>query len=127
VHARADRLLHVVAVARRDRGRTRAARVPRPAGFYETYYGKLNFTFHSAAQGGLAAFCRELNAIGALAGIRRPFRRPSVSSLANLIDKAATGGRLSFDEGVRLYREGDLHELGRAAHARRMQLFPATS
>jgi chorismate dehydratase len=42
---------------------------PRPAGFYETYYGKLNFTFHSAAQGGLAAFCRELNAIGALAGI----------------------------------------------------------
>jgi len=40
--------------------------VPAPAGFYETYYGKLNFTFHSAAQAGLAAFCRELNAIGAL-------------------------------------------------------------
>lgn len=39
---------------------------PRPAGFYEAYYGKLNFTFHSAAQSGLAAFCRELNAIGAI-------------------------------------------------------------
>jgi chorismate dehydratase len=38
----------------------------RPPGFYETYYGKLNFTFHSAAQSGLAAFCRELFAIGAI-------------------------------------------------------------
>lgn len=40
--------------------------VPRPQGFYENYYAKLNFTFHSAAQSGLAAFCRELQAIGAL-------------------------------------------------------------
>jgi chorismate dehydratase len=39
---------------------------PRPAGFYEIYYGKLNFTFHSAAQRGLAAYCRELYAIGAI-------------------------------------------------------------
>jgi chorismate dehydratase len=39
---------------------------PRARGFYETYYGKLNFTFHSAAQSGLVAFCRELQAIGAL-------------------------------------------------------------
>ncbi len=42
---------------------------PRAPGFYETYYGKLNFTFHSAAQSGLAAYCRELHAIGALAGV----------------------------------------------------------
>ncbi|MBV9271606.1 MAG: dehypoxanthine futalosine cyclase [Candidatus Eremiobacteraeota bacterium] len=45
-------------------------------------------------------------------------------SLADLLDKAATGGRLSFDEGVRLYNEADLHELGAAAHHRRMQLYP---
>lgn len=38
----------------------------RPAGFYESYYSKLNFTFHSAAQRGLAAYCRELQAIGAI-------------------------------------------------------------
>ena len=42
---------------------------PRPAGFYEIYYGKLNFTFHSAAQRGLAAYCRELHAIGAIESI----------------------------------------------------------
>jgi cyclic dehypoxanthinyl futalosine synthase len=48
-----------------------------------------------------------------------------VSSLTSLIDRAATGGRLTFDEGVRLYNEGDLHELGAAAHARRMQLYPS--
>lgn len=39
---------------------------PRPPGFYQIYYGKLNFTFHSAAQSGLAAYCRELLAVGAI-------------------------------------------------------------
>jgi cyclic dehypoxanthinyl futalosine synthase len=48
-----------------------------------------------------------------------------VSSLASLLDRAAAGGRLTFDEGVRLYNEGDIHELGAAAHARRMQLYPS--
>ncbi len=38
----------------------------RPSGFYENYYAQLNFTFHSAAQSGLAAYCRELVAIGAI-------------------------------------------------------------
>ena len=42
---------------------------PRAQGFYESYYGKLNFTFHSAAQSGLSAFCRELFAIGAIAAV----------------------------------------------------------
>ena len=42
---------------------------PRAAGFYESYYGKLNFTFHSAAQSGLGAFCRELFAIGAIPAV----------------------------------------------------------
>ena len=45
-------------------------------------------------------------------------------SLTSLLEKAATGGRLSFEEGVRLYNEADIHELGAAAHARRMQLYP---
>jgi cyclic dehypoxanthinyl futalosine synthase len=47
-----------------------------------------------------------------------------VSSLASLLERAADGGRLTFDEGVRLYDEADLHDLGAAAHARRMQLYP---
>ena len=45
-------------------------------------------------------------------------------SLASLLERAASGGRLSFEEGVRLYREADIHDLGAAAHARRMQLYP---
>ncbi len=48
-----------------------------------------------------------------------------MSSLASLLDRAASGGRLSFEEGVRLYEEADLHALGAAAHARRMQLYPS--
>lgn len=45
-------------------------------------------------------------------------------SLASLLDRAAGGGRLTLDEGVRVYREGDLHELGAAAHARRLAMYP---
>lgn len=51
-------MVAVVALAQAQR--------PRAMGFYESYYGKLNYTFHSAAQSGLAAYCRELHAIGAI-------------------------------------------------------------
>jgi chorismate dehydratase len=40
--------------------------IPRPLGFYESYYGKLNFMLHAAAQSGLAAYCEELVAIDAI-------------------------------------------------------------
>lgn len=43
--------------------------IPRPDGFYERYYGKLNFAFHIAAQNGLAAYCRELLELGAIDSI----------------------------------------------------------
>ena len=45
-------------------------------------------------------------------------------SIVNLLEKAAGGGRLSFDEGVRLYEEAPLDELGAAAHQRRMSMYP---
>ncbi|MGH7329076.1 MAG: cyclic dehypoxanthinyl futalosine synthase [Polyangiaceae bacterium] len=43
-------------------------------------------------------------------------------SLHSLLERAAGGGRLSFEEGLQLYKEAPLHELGAAAHARRMQM-----
>jgi cyclic dehypoxanthinyl futalosine synthase len=46
-------------------------------------------------------------------------------SLPDLLERAASGGRLSLDEGVLLYETADLHDLGAAAHARRMALFPS--
>ena len=49
------------------------------------------------------------------------------SPVSDLIKKAAEGGRLSYEEGVRIYKEGDLHELGAAAHARRMALHPGNT
>jgi chorismate dehydratase len=42
---------------------------PRAPGFYEAYYGKLNFTFHSAAQSGLHTYLRELHALDAIAAM----------------------------------------------------------
>jgi cyclic dehypoxanthinyl futalosine synthase len=45
-------------------------------------------------------------------------------SLTDLIDKAALGGRLTPAEGVQLYEGAPLHELGAAAHHRRMSLYP---
>jgi cyclic dehypoxanthinyl futalosine synthase len=47
-----------------------------------------------------------------------------MSDIAGLLERAANGGRLTYDEGVRVYREADLHALGAAAHARRTQLHP---
>jgi cyclic dehypoxanthinyl futalosine synthase len=47
-------------------------------------------------------------------------------SLADVLDRAAGGGRVTFDEGVRLYREAPLHALGAAAHARRMAMYPTS-
>jgi len=41
-----------------------------------------------------------------------------------LLDRAANGGRLSLDEGIALYRDAPLHDLGAAAHRRRTQLHP---
>jgi cyclic dehypoxanthinyl futalosine synthase len=46
-------------------------------------------------------------------------------SIDGLLDRAANGGRLTYDEGVRLYKEAPLHDLGAAAHHRRMSLYPS--
>ena len=45
-------------------------------------------------------------------------------SLASCSTAPPRGGRLEFDEGVRLYDEADIHDLGAAAHARRLQMHP---
>jgi cyclic dehypoxanthinyl futalosine synthase len=50
-----------------------------------------------------------------------------MSDVALLLEKAANGGRLQYDEGLQLYREAGLHELGAAAHRRRTQLHPGRS
>lgn len=42
-----------------------------------------------------------------------------------LLARAAGGGRLTFEEGVRIYNEASLADLGAAAHERRMQMYPA--
>ncbi len=44
--------------------------------------------------------------------------------LANLLDRAAAGGRLTVAEAVTLYRDAPLHDLGAAAHARRSAMHP---
>ena len=47
-----------------------------------------------------------------------------MSEMMRLLDRAAGGQRLSYDEGLLLYRQAPLHDLGAAAHARRTQLHP---
>jgi cyclic dehypoxanthinyl futalosine synthase len=47
-----------------------------------------------------------------------------VSSVQQLLARAASGQRLAHDEGLRLYREASLHDLGAAAHQRRSALHP---
>lgn len=54
----------------------------RPATFYRDYYQKLNYRLHAAARAGLAAYCRELHAIGAIAAVPsvEPEHRDAVAS-----------------------------------------------
>ena len=52
-----------------------------------------------------------------------PQPRPA-QSLDRLLTGAATGERLGFDEGVRLYAEAPLFDLGQAADLRRQSLHP---
>lgn len=47
-----------------------------------------------------------------------------MSKVAELLALAAAGRRLSNDEGLALYREASLHELGAAAHERRTNMYP---
>jgi cyclic dehypoxanthinyl futalosine synthase len=48
----------------------------------------------------------------------------AAAAVQELLERAAHGGRLSLDEGVALYRDASLHDLGAAAHARRTALYP---
>jgi chorismate dehydratase len=51
--------------------------IPRADGFYQSYYGKLNFMFHVAAQNGLAAFCRELVELDAIPAVPAALAEPA--------------------------------------------------
>jgi cyclic dehypoxanthinyl futalosine synthase len=57
-----------------------------------------------------------------------PVPAPAVAkperSIDALLADAAAGERLSFDEGIRLYKDAPLFELGRAADQRRLSLHP---
>jgi len=45
-------------------------------------------------------------------------------NVAALLESASHGQRLGYDDGLALYREASLHDLGAAAHKRRTQLYP---
>jgi len=48
----------------------------------------------------------------------------SDAPIERLLERAADGERLGLDDGVRVYREASIHDLGRAAHERRSRLHP---
>lgn len=47
-----------------------------------------------------------------------------MSDVNAMLERAAEGGRLSYDEGLAVYREASLHDIGAAAHRRRTALYP---
>jgi cyclic dehypoxanthinyl futalosine synthase len=83
---------------------------------------------------GATAFLARSHAAGLLAKPMRvrlfdapapPEPQPRRSrSLDHLLADAAAGGRLSLDEGMRLYSDADLFDLGQAADLRRQSLHP---
>ena len=57
-------------------------------------------------------------------GSDRPELLPHRRSIDDLLEHAAEGGRLSFEDAMRLGRDAPLHELGLAADARKQALHP---
>jgi cyclic dehypoxanthinyl futalosine synthase len=53
-------------------------------------------------------------------------RIPPARSLDGLLSDAASGARVAFEDGLRLYQSASLFDLGQAADARRRQLHPAS-
>jgi cyclic dehypoxanthinyl futalosine synthase len=47
-----------------------------------------------------------------------------MSTIDALLSRSARGERLNYDDGLRLYRDASLHDLGAAAHQRRCALHP---
>ncbi len=68
----ADNMDRVVAAAQATR--------ERPAGFYAAYYETLNFSFDARARTGLARYCEELHALGAISHV--PSVEPEVLHVA---------------------------------------------
>ena len=62
----------------------------------------------------------ELRFVGEAAPVRLPHR----ASIGELLSYAADGGRLCFEDAMRLGSEADVHELGLAADARRKTQHP---
>ena len=48
-----------------------------------------------------------------------------MADVMRLLARAAAGERLTYDEGVEVYRDASLHDLGAAAHQRRSALHPS--
>ncbi len=89
----------------------------------------IRYQLDDAALAGLREFLRraaeakllpqtELRFVGEDAPVRLPHRR----SIDSLLDYAAQGGRLSFEDAMRLGEEAPTHDLGLAADLRRREL-----
>ena len=122
LHARADRRVHVVALAlglKSSRSRSARSRVPRAS----TRATSENST--SCSTPPRATAWRRIAASSSRSArfptSRRRCGRAQVPSLASLLDRAAGGGRLDFEEGLRLYNEARHPRArrrgARAAHA----------
>jgi len=121
---------------RQDIARAWAEQSGEEAGLAEYYLTEnIHYGFGAGELCGAAAFVDRAHAAGLLprkppllfyAGEARP-RGPGHAenrSMDSLLADAAACARLSFEDGVRLYESASLHDLGRAADARRRLLHP---
>jgi cyclic dehypoxanthinyl futalosine synthase len=120
--------------SRDEIARSYAARDGVDVELYRRYFHyNIHYELGAAELGGAAAFFDRAHRAGILK--RRPvlrlypgkvYRKPGAGgrSLDSLLTDAASGGRLSPEDGVRLYERASLYDLGRAADARRQQLHP---
>ncbi|MBI2095518.1 MAG: dehypoxanthine futalosine cyclase [Candidatus Omnitrophica bacterium] len=106
-----------------------------PAAVLRHYFETLDYGLDDELLEGLKLFWKYAVAMGRLAALPLPEfaavtgepERVIEGGVASILKKALDGGRLSLEEGTRLYHEADLHDLGAAANALNLRYNPESA
>lgn len=80
------------------------------------YFRRLSYSFGDEQKKGLDLFLEKVSNLDAAASAVKQNAKTSGGSVAGILQKALDGGRVTVDEGVKLYHEAGLFDLGAAAN-----------
>lgn len=91
----------------------------------ESYFSKLSHDFGPSLRQGMKTFFDYAAECGLMASAKETVS--TCADVSAILEKALEGGRVSVEEGVKLYYEASLFELGATAHALNLKKNPLAS